>query len=304
VRRAGRIAGCSLPSGEMRYALALLLATVTAGCGGSAASPPDEQAVAQTDDPGLVHVHGLGTDPGDGTLYVATHTGLFRLAGGGSALERVGDVRYDLMGFTVVGPGHLLASGHPDPQSMVERQLPPHLGLIESRDAGATWRTISLPGEADFHALAASGEHVYGFDASNGRLLASADGGETWEERAAPGAVLDLAVDPDDPERLLAAWELGLSESRDGGRSWRALVQAVGLLAWPEPGRLYLVDGGGRVFASTDARAWQAVGNAGGPPAALHADGADGVHVAFHDGTIRASSDGGASWRTLAAPRP
>lgn len=63
--------------------------------------------------PPITHVHGLGVDPGDGALIVATHYGTFRMrAGGGS--ERIGDSLQDTMGFTVVGWGRFLGSGHPE----------------------------------------------------------------------------------------------------------------------------------------------------------------------------------------------
>ena len=51
------------------------------------------------------------------------------------------------------------------------------LGLIESTDGGATWRTVSPRGEADFHALAARHSRVYGHSA--GRLVVSEDAGRT-----------------------------------------------------------------------------------------------------------------------------
>ena len=36
-----------------------------------------------------VHVHALGLDPGDGSLFIATHTGLFRLSHDQETPERV-----------------------------------------------------------------------------------------------------------------------------------------------------------------------------------------------------------------------
>ena len=54
-------------------------------------------------DPGMSHVHGLGTNPADGATYVATHSGVFRLDKGGSPI-RVADRHQDTMGFTVAGP--------------------------------------------------------------------------------------------------------------------------------------------------------------------------------------------------------
>ena len=77
------------------------------------------------------HVHGVGINPGDGLVYLATHDGLFRYGPAGP--ERVGAVN-DLMGFTIAGPDHFYASGHPGPGS----DLPNPVGLVESTDAGRT----------------------------------------------------------------------------------------------------------------------------------------------------------------------
>ena len=103
-------------------------------------------------DTGVEHVHGLGVDPADGTLYVATHYGTFRVPADGPA-QRIGDSLQDTMGFTVVGADHFLGSGHPDQQGFDEGQ-PPLRGLIESTDGGETWEALALSGEVDFHALA------------------------------------------------------------------------------------------------------------------------------------------------------
>ncbi len=51
-----------------------------------------------------------------------------------------------------MGPDHFYASGHPGPGV----ELPAPVGLIESRDGGATWDPLSRQGESDFHALTAS----------------------------------------------------------------------------------------------------------------------------------------------------
>jgi hypothetical protein len=260
--------------------------------------------VAATD-PGPVHVHGLGVNPADGALFIATHTGLYRVDQGARTAERVGDRLQDTMGFTIVGPDRFLGSGHPDLTEASEKNLPPLLGLIESTDEGESWRSISLLGEADFHVLRFGGQRVYGYDASNDRLLVSADGGRSWNELEKPGPIVDLAVDPRNAGRILVASaggvEEGLFESRDGGESWKRVGEAIGLLAWP--GRLYLVSGGGQVFASGDGgRRFERQGEIGGRPAALVAEGPRELYAALHDGTIKRSTDGGATWTVRSTP--
>ena len=255
-------------------------------------------------DPGPIHVHGLGINAADGSLFIATHTGLFRVAKDSRQAVRVADRYQDTMGFSIVGPNRFLGSGHPD---LREKSLPPRLGLIESTDAGMTWRSISLLGEADFHVLRSIGSRVYGYDSSNDRLLASADEGRTWEELVRPAPIVDLAPDPSEPRRLVATaigkLDQGLYTSPDGGASWKRVNDAVGLLAWPAAKRLYLVDGQGNVLASSDGgRTLTRRGEVGGEPAAFLAAGKDELYVALHDGTIKHSTDGGATWTVRSRP--
>lgn len=257
-----------------------------------------------TADPGPIHVHGLGVNPSDGSLFIATHTGLFRVGRDSRKAVRVGDRFQDTMGFSIAGPNRFLGSGHPDAR---EQSLPPLLGLIESTDAGRTWTPISLLGDADFHVLRSAGTRVYGYDASNDRLLASADEGRSWKELDKPGQIVDLAPDPGDPQRLVATsvggLERGLYESRDAGRTWKRLNDAVGLLSWPAPARLYLIDEQGQVLVSAEGgRRLMARGEIGGQPAALLGQGPDELYVALHDGTIKRSTDGGATWTVRSTP--
>jgi len=258
-------------------------------------------------DSGPVHVHGLGIDPADKALYIATHTGLFRVAEGHQQADRVGDRFQDTMAFTIVGPNRFLGSGHPDLREASEKDLPPLLGLIESTDSGRSWTPISLLGEADFHVLRFAGNWVYGYDASNERLLASRDRGRTWDELAKPGPLVDLAAAPLRPGRLLATsiggHEQGLFESRDAGGSWKRIGDAIGLLGWPTVDSLFLVAGRGQVLASRDGgRRLEQRGEIGGEPAAFLAQSEAELYVALHDGTIKRSIDGGATWTVRSAP--
>jgi hypothetical protein len=186
-------------------------------------------------DPGPIHVHGLGINPTDGSLFIATHTGLFRVG------------------------------------------------------------------------TDSTGKNVYGYDASNDRLLASADEGRTWKELDKPAPIVDLAPDPGSPQRLLTTAVGGLDQgmyaSQNGGGSWKRLNYAVGLLAWPSAKRLYLVDDQGTVLASRDGgRTLERRGETGGEPAALLAVGNDELYVALHDGTIKRSTDAGSSWTVRSRP--
>jgi hypothetical protein len=167
------------------------------------------------------------------------------------------------MGFSVVAPDRFIGSGHPAPT----QDLPPHLGLIESRDGGRSWASVSLLGEADFHVLRSSGRRVYGFDGTQGRLMVSSSGGRDWQQRTPPAAMFDLAIAPGDRDRIVVSTERGLFASRDAGRRWRPLSSTLaGLLAWPEDG-LHLVGGMGRCSAAgTVGARSSASGRSPGPP--------------------------------------
>ena len=277
------------PLSAMSRLLAVIVAVSLSGCAGQdpAVTPPAPS-------PGIEHVHGLGVDPADDSLVIATHSGLFRSAAGSRSAARIGDSRQDTMGFTVVGPGRYLGSGHPD----LRDDLPPVLGLIASNDAGESWQPLSLLGEADFHVLRASGRRVYGVNSTDGRLLVSADAGETWRHETPPEPLIDLVLHPGDPRKLVATGERGLYLSRDAGATWRPLaVMPAGLLAWPSADRLLLLDGSGTLHVSRDTgRRFREVGRTGVPPAAFAADGTD-LYVAGHDNRILASRDGGQRWR-------
>lgn len=252
-------------------------------------------------DPGPVHVHGLGVNPADGALFVATHTGLFRAAPGERKAARVGDRFQDTMGFTVIGPDRFLGSGHPDGRD----DLPPFLGLIRSTDAGRTWQPVSLLGERDFHVLEAAGRHVYGygsdFESRAEGFVVSADGGRTWAERPVPEPLLSLAIAPGREETIVAAGENGVYVSQDAGRRWRRLGPGGGLVAWSR--RVAVVRFDGRVLAADEPGArFAPVGRVGGQPAALDAGPGGDLYVALHDGTVKRSRDAGASWTIRSAP--
>jgi len=265
-----------------------------AGCGGDEepAAPPS------TSDPGLIHVHGLGRNPADGALMVATHTGLFRVGPDATNAQRVAGNHQDTMGFTVAGPDHFLGSGHPG-----STDDPPFLGLIESTNAGEKWRPISLRGEVDFHVLEAQDQFIYGFgsdfDTREARFLRSANGGRSWERLAPPEPLLALAIDPDDPKRIVALGEERGHISRDGGETWRPLPLPGGFMTWTRDAGVVAVDLEGTVRTAEDPEEdWREVGQVGAPPAAFDASGNE-LLLATHEPRVLGSTDGGKSWSEL-----
>lgn len=247
---------------------------------------------------GLSHVHSLAVEPVDGTLLVASHSGLFRL--GDSGLERIGENRQDLMGFGVAGPGDYVASGHPvGTQAGAAIR---HLGLIRSRDGGRTWRNVSLGGQADLHILRARGPVMYAYDVAGNRFLVSTNGGRSWQQRRVPSdPIFDLAIDPSRPQRALAVFRDGLYGTTTGGRRWGLLSRQLGYLAWPTQRELFLIDVTGTLFTSEDGVLWQPISTIRATPVAFTARSARELFVATQERTIRTSRDGGRTWQVLAS---
>src|SRR5439155_25750357 len=122
--------------------------------------------------------------------------------------------------------------------------------------------------------------------------------------RTPPGPLLDLAIDPRDPRHLVASTDRDLVASADEGRSWHLLRRsAIGLLVWPSPQQLVLINGSGSVDRSADAgRTWHdGVGTIGAQPAAFMAHGST-LYAARVDGNVVSSADGGANWSLRSRP--
>jgi photosystem II stability/assembly factor-like uncharacterized protein len=293
-RRHARAAPFLLIAGTI--GLVAVLVTAIMATRDDASVTPGERAVH---DPGPIHIHALGINPRDDALFVASHTGLYRIGRSENVARRVSDRRQDTMGFTVAAADHFLGSGHPD----LRDGLPSRLGLIQSRDGGKRWRPISLLGKADFHVLRARGRQIVAYDASKGRIFVSRDRGQHWRAHRFEGPLVDLVIAPGRPQILLATSPAQLLLSRDGGRSWGSIVETSGLLAWPKRERLYLLAPDGRLWLSPDrGRRWRALGEIAGRPAAFATYTNGRMYAALHDGTIKRSTDGGRSWRLLARP--
>jgi len=281
----------------------VLLLAACGDSGGSAgpqgANARDAAPAQSTAQDEMQHIHGLGVR--GSTLFIATHGGLWAAPDGQTKPRRVGQSQQDIMGFSVLSKDRFIGSGHPHPS---QQDLPPNLGLIESRDDGNTWKNISLSGEADFHVLESSGSRVYGFDGTQGRLMVSFDSGRSWQQRTPPSGIFALAIDPADRDTVIAATQRGLFVSADAGKSWRSAdPRLAGLLAWPRPRELYLIDGQGAVQLSRNSgRTWQAVGGSiAGQPAAFIATRSD-LYAALGDDSVKRSTDGGRSWAVRATP--
>ncbi|MFE9773327.1 F510_1955 family glycosylhydrolase [Streptomyces sp. NPDC005931] len=283
------------PRSARRRRLAAAAATAAAlGLTVSACSGTDDDRASSAGSPSGVtvsHIHGVGLDPSDQRLYVATHEGIYTPDAEGRPTP-VGDHRDDFMGFTVAGARTFLASGHP----AAGGDGPGNKGLIRSTDAGRTWEQLSLAGQSDFHALEQAHGRIYGYDSTNGRLRTSRDG-VAWKDGAALQAH-DIAVSPRDPDVVLATTPGGVVRSADGGTTFgRAAEPVMAYLSWPVADALHALDVTGGLHLSTDGGStWKKRGTVpGGAPQALTAVSADHVLAATQTG-VHESEDGGATF--------
>lgn len=268
----------------------LLLVLGLAGCGQSAGGD-----AAADGAPPVVHVHGLGVDPSDGSVYAATHTGLVRLGDDGTA-ERVGERYPDLMGFTIAGPDDFIASGHPDMRDdrLMRDDAPPLLGLVVSEDKGQEWTPASLLGEVDFHTLQAAHGQVFGWDSTSGQFMVSGDR-TTWETRSQL-PLIDFAVSPEHPDVIVGAGEEGVLRSDDGGRTWEPVAPDLfAALTWGDSGLVGATPHGQVFTADASASTWEPQGTLGGPPEALQAVGQT-LYAWVTDRGLLQSDDRGATW--------
>ena len=132
-------------------------------------------------------------------------------------------------------------------------------------------------------------------------MLASVDGGATWDERGV-AQLAALAIDPADPDHLAGAdFDGGLLVSVDGGRTWQPVSgPRAAALVWDTNGLIALAPDGSVHRAAAPQEAWETVGQLGSPGVALAAD-AGRLYAATDTGTLVRSDDGGRTWTPLTA---
>lgn len=228
-------------------------------------------------------------------LTLGTHEGLFESRDGGSTWENTALSGEDAMNLGRAEQGALLTAGHNvyarstdggETWRPLEPDGLPHLdihgfaidpsnrrtmyvalageGLYRSDDGGQGYRLVSREVGPAVMALAVTpaGRLLAG-DLEKG-LMVSDDGGRSWKQTLAAG-VLGLAVNPDEPEHILAAGQPGVLLSRDGGKSWdevMRLAEGAGPVAWAPaaPAVAYAVGFDRLLYRSEDGgESWQPV---------------------------------------------
>lgn len=278
----------------------LVIALLTAVLALSACSNDTGDRVAGPGE--LGHIHDLVIDE-DGSLLVASHSGLYRIESVDRAVL-VGSEQHDLMSMAA-HDSDILASGHPDLR--LERYRvddhPPHLGLARSGDGGQTWTVeADLLGKHDFHALAPTNVGVYAADTA-GQVMLRPPSGE-WENLGALAA-RDLAANPLDPSQLIATDEDGAAwYSGDGALTWDPLPNAPAVIEieWTANGQIIAASEDGTLWQTTALNdTWSEIATSPGDLETLHIED-EQWWVTVHGGAIHTSIDDGESWTPVYAP--
>ncbi|HUV62836.1 MAG TPA: hypothetical protein VMW24_03005 [Sedimentisphaerales bacterium] len=184
-------------------------------------------------------VRAIAADPTEpGTVYAAARSGFFRSTNGGNSWTGLNkppafNLEWNAVAVDPSNPQHVLAGNNWDPI------------LLQSRDRGQTWtwagdrlqdgmgwRAIAFA-PSDPQTIYAGSSAFYSAGVFDDRMPAagvyvSRDGGTTWtaanDALSSQANVINLAVDPGDPQTVYAATgNSGLLKSSDGGRNWRKM---------------------------------------------------------------------------------
>ncbi len=137
-------------------------------------------------------------------------------------------------------------------------------GLYRSSDGGRSFATVSRSvGPAVMGLAVTPSGTLFAADMQRG-LVASKDGGASWQQRLSVQA-LGVAVSPVDPKRILATAD-GIYLSTDGGQAFRRVQElgsGAGPVAWApsNPRIAYVVGYDRKLYVSKDGGStWSVVG--------------------------------------------
>ena len=172
-------------------------------------------------------------------------------------------------------------------------------GVALSVNDGETWTDVKTDADGGMLSVVFAGDT--GFATSNGSLLRSVDGGQTWQRRATERVLWnDLAFAG---RTAIAVGGAGLvARTADGGETWQSHwlrdERALNGVAFAGDRTVVIVGIDGAILRSTDAGlSWSTVTS----PTRAHlravafASPTEGLAVGFWGEAIR-TSDGGASW--------
>lgn len=193
------------------------------------------------------------------------------------------------------------------------------VGVVKSPDHGVSWSPSSSGMSVFIRSIA--------FDPSNDSILhagslkdgvfRSTDGGSTWSYSGLAGTfVLDLEIDPLNPNTLYAATAQGVAKSVDGGITWALPDTPARIDGGPafvlsleidptNPDVIYAVTGGSGLFKSIDgAASWIAINSGAGDLKSyltleLDTGNPQRLYAGSAGGGVLVTEDGGQTWNVL-----
>jgi photosystem II stability/assembly factor-like uncharacterized protein len=280
------IAGATVALGAAALA-AVIYVGVSGGedaVDGGPAVPAESQAAGLPDTPDY---HSLLVAPDDpDALVLGTHNGLYRSSDGGRNWNATSLSGQDAMNLARTKQDVVWAAGHDvlaksedggetwqDVRPDGLPGLDVHGFAVDPRDARTLWaaiagqglyrstdsgRSFSLVSREVGPGVMALGVmpdgRVIAGDMQQG-VMVSANGGKSWK-RIHEAALMGLAINSDDPRRILATGP-GILVSRDGGKTWDealALAEGAGPVAWAPsaPQTAYVVGFDKTLYKTTD----------------------------------------------------
>lgn len=275
---------------------------------------------------------GLGLDMTKGVIYKTTD--------GGQSWRRIwyGDNLARYVWIHPIDRNRLYAStgifdreaANSDPAAL----KPGGVGVLRSRDGGATWEVLETAngfaaddlyiGSLFMHPqnpeilLAAAGNHEYSglLGRALGGIYLTEDGGDTWAEVLDGHDFSSVEICPSDPQVVYASTRGGFFRSQDGGRTWQQMAGSNWgppdvVVGWPidmqcDPRlatRIFVNAYGGGIFLSEDGGSTWRTASKGYTGAQMRdivvvsGDPAR-VYAAARSGLF-ASTDGGENWLGL-----
>lgn len=203
--------------GQQRYTPAVIVGHLERHVGRSLGPPGGE-------------VRSLALAPSEPTrLYLGTATGHLYVSRDGGRGWHVLSIR---LGHETVVDNLLVHPGNADIVYAAYWAPGGGGGLMRTRDGGATWAELAVPGNPSLRAVAAAPSRATTMYVGGiGGVWRSDDGGDTWRNVNGSGLATDfvesLAVDPRDPDHVYAGTWRQVYRSRDGGLTWKRIYQGM-----------------------------------------------------------------------------
>lgn len=236
----------------------------------------------------VTHIHSVKVF--GNKILMGTHEGLY-LYQAANSMKKLGSEDFDVMGLAISGQ-IIYSSGHPGATS----KLPNPIGLLESTDAGKSWKKISLQGKVDFHMLEVGKNDIYGVDSSNEQLMYSSDRGKNWR-KLGKNQYSDIAVLSAKSASAYGLLLGSLVRTTDAFATSTAIKSSLKWSSVEIVGSTLYASSGKAIYRSADSgKNWKKIATLAGEISGISIN--KEIIVAIANDTIFISSDGGKSFKS------